>query len=863
MTPVVRTRLGLGLISLAVIGLELTFMRGLSLRFWSHFAYMVIGVALLGFGASGTAITLLRGWIVRHVRAWLCGSALAFSMSIPLTWWASQEMPLDVGYLAWNLSQVGNVIAMELVMLVPFLLAGAFVGVALMDRPQRVGGHYAANLIGSGVGAVASVAAMYVLSPVLLLCALTAAAYLAGAVLLPWRDIRGAMRQLYRSLWRVLRARNRSDRGTRRPLGTLGRGNNTTIVGAVAALAALIPPWAFYAAVCAMPLEPVLSPYKMLAQVLTWPGTKVIHQSEGPLGRIDVVAGPSIHHAPGLSLQCTEPIPSHVLLIVDGDQTSAVYECRRTEDWAFMDYTTAAAPYHLRKRPSVCVIGAGGGADIGLALFHGSPDVVALEMNGQIIEAMTGPLASLGGAVYRAPGVRVVNQEARGYFASTGRGFQVIQLPAIDAFGASGAGMYATQESYLYTVEAVEAMLDRLSPDGVLCITRWARTPPRDELRAFDLAAQALRKRGLDPARHLAMIRSWVTVTVLVFGHPILSEDANGIRDFCGARSFDLCWLPGLDESEVNRYHLLDQPYYFQAARALVGPQREAFLSNYAFEIAAPTDAKPYFFHSFRWRALPVLAEQLRGASHAFLEVGYLMVVAALLQTVAIALLLILLPLVPGIKAIGHARGKAASLGYFLLLGVGFMLLEMGFLQKLILYLSHPIYSAAAVIASFLIFGGLGSQFSHLWPWPLKRIAALGAGAVVCLSLTYLLVMDGWLRLTQAEPVWVRFAIAAGTIAPLAFAMGHMFPTGLRQVGGASPALVPWAWAVNGFASVVATVAAPLLAMNFGFPRVALAAAACYALAGLLSRALPAAPCPLPVAGGSSEDQRNTPVPGR
>ena len=428
----------------------------------------------------------------------------------------------------------------------------------------------------------------------------------------------------------------------------------------------------------------------------------------------------------------------------------------------------------------------------------------------------------------------MLNREARGYFASAGESFDVIQLPMIDAFGASGAGLYATRESYLYTIEAVAAMYDNLAGDGVLAITRWARTPPRDELRIFDTAAEMLRAEGLDPGGRLAMIRSWATVTVLVFRQPITSAEANAIGEFCDDRSFDLCCLPGMDKSQANKHHLLDEPYYFQAAAALLGPQRAEFLDDYIFAVDATTDDRPYFFHSFRWRAMAEFKRQLGSASSAFLEIGYLMILAALGQAIILGLLLVVLPLAPGIGALKGCKQRAASLGFFSLVGLGFMLLEMGFFQKLILYLAHPIYSAAVVIAAFLIFGGVGSWISRLWPIAPRRLAAAGAGGVAALGLLYMAAMDGWLSLTQSQTQTVRFIVAAMTIAPLAVVMGHVFPAGLRHLGRSGPKLVPWAWAANGFASVVATVAAPLIAMSFGFTVLTAAAVGCYLLAGLL-----------------------------
>ncbi len=792
--PIRRTRLAVLLVSLAVIALELALMRILSLRFWSHFAYMVISVAILGFGASGTALTLLRGRIVPAKRAWMFSLAILFAVSIPVTLLVGRAVRPNVAFLAWDLSQIRSVVVMELLMFVPFFLAGMFVGTVLMDEGRRLSGHYAANLIGSGLGAVAGVALMYVLSATSLAVAAAACGFCGALVLSPAR------------LWAAAAA---------------------VLSAAAMALSAL--------AVRA----PIMSQYKMLPQILAMPGTETIHQASGPLGRIDVVAGPAVHFAPGLSLQNTAPIPPHVLLIVDGDQTSAIYDCKNPNDWAFADQTTAAVAYHLRGSPSVCVLGAGGGADVGLALYHDARKVVALEMNGQVIDAMTGPLAERGGDVLLDRRVSVLAREAREYFAASSEKFDVIQFPAIDAFGASGAGLYATQESYLYTLEAFSAMWESLSGGGVLSITRWARTPPRDGLKVFDTAAEALRRKGCQPAKHLAMIRSWATVTVLMSKRPFSQKDLARIRAFCDKRSFDLCYLPGLAVEEANRFHMLLGPLYFNACRALLGQHRGEYLKGYLFRIAAPRDDRPYFFHFSRLKGLSILRQQLGRRSRAFVELAALMLVAALIQAVVLAVVLIVLPLVPGAAALRAARGRTATLGYFFAIGAGFMLLEMAFLQKLILYLGHPIYSAAVVIASFLIFAGLGSHFSRRWSVRLRRLGAAAGVAVAAVGIAYLLVLDDWLGWTQGMPMIARFMIAAGTIAPLAFAMGHMLPTGMRQVTQSAAVLVPWGWAVNGFASVAATAATPLLAMNIGFSNVTLIAVGCYLAAGGLSLLLP------------------------
>ena len=823
--PRLRTRLSVGLLSLAVIALELALMRTMSLRFWHHFAQMVVSVALLGFGASGTLLVLLRGPISRRPREWIVALELAFAASIPLALLAAERVPLNVQFLAWDLRQVGWVLLVELVLLGPFLLAAGAIGVVLMDRPERVAGHYAANLVGSGLGGLAAVGLMSVLTTGQLLAATGAAALAAACVLLPWRRVVGAL--------------------------------------AAAAVAGELAWFAW-----GVGYEPRLSPDKTLPQARQMAGTRELYHAEGPLGRLDVVANPAFHYAPWLSLAYTEPPPEQVLMVLDGDAVCPVYRCPRPEDWRFMDYTTAAAGYHILPPapqpapgapgkkvpgtffPSVLVIGAGGGSEIGLARYHGAQRVVALEMNREVIAAMRGPLRARGGSIYDAPGVQVVEAEARGHLQAAAAGaFDVIQLPPLEAFGAAGAGLHAAQESYLYTVESFEAMLRRLTPRGVLCVTRRAWSPPRDGLRAFDTAAEALRRLGKDPRAHLAMVRSWATVTVLVAARPIAPNQAAALRRFCDERSFDLCCLPGMSPDEANRFHVLDRPYFYEGAQGLLGPRRGQYLADYLYAIAAPTDDRPYFHHFFRWKSLGTIAAQRGSQVRNFLELGYLMLLAALGQSAVLAAALVLLPRVPlrrlWRRPAGPTEpppsGRAAAMAYFLLLGAGFLLLEMGFLQRLILYLAHPIYAAAVAIAGFLIFAGLGSEVSRRWGGRLSRVAGLAAAGVVAVSLAMMLGLDRWLALTQAWALPLRVAVAGATIAPLAFAMGHMFPTGLRAVSAARPGLVPWAWAVNGFASVLAATAAPLLAMEIGFTGLTALATACYALAALLAPRLPGA----------------------
>ena len=784
--PKLRTRLSVAVISAVTIALELALMRALALRFWDHFAYLIISVALLGFGASGAALTLGRRLVAGRRRGVLAGLAVALALAVPLAIRGAELVPLNVQFLVGSLlRQSGNLLLVELVFVVPLMLAGAAVGVALMDEPERIAGHYAANLLGSGAGAAAAVALLSVLTVPQTAVVLAAGAYLAALILLPWRRV-GA------------------------------------VVAALACGAALV------GVEVLLPWSPSVSQYKALS-MLRLAGAETIHQASGPLGRIDVLSGEGVHDVPaGFSLVCPEQIPPHVLILLDGEPVGPVYATRSFRDFAFLDHTTWALPYRLLKSPSVLILGAGGGGDIGLARYNSARRVVAVEPNPQIVEAMTGPLAGRGGRVYEAEGM-VQRREPRGFLAAVKEKFDLIHVPFLNV---SPAGEHAARQSHLYTVEAFELMLSRLSAGGMINVACEAGVPPRAGLRLLATAAEALRRTGRPPTEHLVIIRAVGTVNLTIFEAPVSPAAARAVRDFCRSRNFDLCYLPDLRGEETNIYNELRRGYYVPA-RAILGPGAKQFFDHYDFDVAATTDDRPFFFHFLGPARSVRMVRRLGRFGWGFVELGYLMLVVALVQSVPLAAVLILLPLARRAGDLRRTAGKKRALAYFLLIGLGFMLLEMNFLQRLTLYLADPIYSAAVVIGAFLVFAGAGSQLSRRWRADAGRVVRRAGLLVAGIAAAYIFVLPRLLHATAHWPMPLRLAVAAAFIAPLALAMGQMFPVALRRLAAAGAPLVPWCWAINGFASVVATVAATLLAVEIGFAAVAGIGAAAYLLAAV------------------------------
>jgi len=353
--------------------------------------------------------------------------------------------------------------------------------------------------------------------------------------------------------------------------------------------------------------------------------------------------------------------------------------------------------------------------------------------------------------------------------------------------------------------------------------------PPRDGLKLVATVVSALAANGVtDAADRLLMIRGWQTATLLVKNGRVGAADVRRVREFCEALSFDPVWFPGIDPVEVNVYNQLPEPWYYDGVRQLLGSSRDAFIAGYPFDIRPATDQRPYFHNFFRW---PVLAQAWGGKDRggmALLEAGYLLLAGTLLLALLAALVLILLPLALLTSLAGTARGtRWRVFAYFTGIGIAFMFVEIAFLQKLVLLVHHPTVALALVLATFLLGAGAGSTWSsHV---PAGRSRAVLAGAVAAIVLLGAVYGQAFDALNAALAGWTtaaRALLGASMLAPLAFCMGLPFPLALR---GLDEPLVPWAWGINGCASVVSAALATLLAVDLGFGVVLALALALYA----------------------------------
>ena len=301
-------------------------------------------------------------------------------------------------------------------------------------------------------------------------------------------------------------------------------------------------------------------------------------------------------------------------------------------------------------------------------------------------------------------------------------------------------------------------------------------------------------------------------------------------------RQFDLAWYLGIKGDDANRYNRFGKPTLYDAAVALLGPERSTFLADYSFNIWPATDDRPFFFRFFKWGLLPQLAALRGQGGFVFVDTGYLVVVLALLQAVIASTILILLPL--AFWRHGDERGAAVRLRvafYFLLIGFAFLFVEIAFIHCFTLFLGHPVTAIAVTLAGFLVSAGLGSGTSKrvATRWPQSAII-FAIAAIVSLGVVYAMVLPPLFDHLMGLQLSAKIGVAVSLVAPLGFLMGLPFPLGLGRVSECAPGLVPWAWGINGCASVVAAAMASLLAMHVGFTSVLALALGLYTATPLL-----------------------------
>lgn len=787
------------MLAAATLLLESTLTRLLAVAQFYHFAFLAVSLALLGFGASGALLSVAPRLRRAATDRLLLTCCLGFAAAVGLAYAVVNLLPFDSYSIAWDRRQLLLFGGYYLALTLPFFCGGLGIAAALAQEAGRRSQTYAANLAGSAAGALLALAIMR----------------LAGA---PGAVLTAALIGLTPALW-LAPARPRALR----------------LLLAAVVLAAIVG-CAWLAGVNLnatgqLGLGMTISPYKGLAHAQRTPGAAVLFGRWDEISRVDVVAGAGTRGLPGLSYTYAGPPPQQLGLARDADALLPV-TLAQPADFPAAAYLPEALAFELRPHGRVLILEAGGGLGVLQALAAGASAVTAVNSSAlerQAIAAVAGPTDP-----YADPRVRAVVASPRVFLAHDRATYDVIFLPLTDPYRPVTSGAYSLGETYGLTVEAFEAMLARLAPDGLLVVTRWLQTPPSESLRLIATLITALERRGAASADPLLIAyRGIQTITVLVRPAGWQGDELAQARRFSAARRYDLVWAPDIREDETNRFNRLPRPADYEATAALLATaDRQAFYAGYPFAIAPPTDDRPFFFHFFRWGQTAEVLASLGHTWQPFGGSGYLVLFALLALVLLLGAGLIVLPVALGREAGGGRPAGGAAWRptvYFGSLGLAFLFVEIPLIQRYILLFGHPTYAFSIVVVVLLLLAGAGARLTERTSWPVGRVFGVLTAAVVVVAL-------GGPRLTAAALSWPlagRLLAAAVTLAPPAVLMGMPFPLGLAWIGPLGPRAVAWAWAINGCASVIAAVLAAIVALSWGFTAALLLGAAAYAAAGL------------------------------
>lgn len=799
--------LGLFLLSAATLAFEVNLTRIFAVSQFYHFAFMTVSLALFGFGASGTLLTLFPG-MIRRARRTLPLLGLAFAATTVGSYWLTIQIPFDSFSIALNPAQWG-VLALHYVALsLPFLCTGAAIAILLELHTGKAGRTYAANLAGSAIGCLLSVALPGLVGAVgvVLICA-----FLACAAALFFTCRWGA------KWWQVA---------------------PQVAVAVLLLVAGMYPPTA---------LDLEISPYKSISYALQYPDSRLISQRWNGFSRVDVIESSAIRSLPGQGFACSSQPPPQRGLFVDGDNLSPITHVSAPDDLRpVSDCLLLSLPFRLRPRARALVLDPGGGFGVLVALAEGAAEVAAIEPNPLVIRAVR-EQGEWAGNLYEHPHVTLFEEEGRAHLARSGANYDVIFMPPPGAYRPVTSGAYSLAEEYQFTVEGLVSALDRLDEGGLLAVVRWLQVPPSESLRAFALAVEAVEHTGGTPSQSLVALRSYNQMLILVRQGSFTTAELGSVREFAGNRFFDLVYTPDVDPSEVNLYNVLLSPDYYLATTGLLqAADRMAWMEEYAFDTSPPTDDRPFFGHFYRWRQADEVLAMAGHVWQPFGGAGYLVLLGLLAVAIVAAGLLVVFPLLRlGMASTPLGRRETFyRLSTFGFLGLAFMLVEVPLLQRFILFLAHPSYAMATVLGAILMFSGLGSLISDRVP---GRVAML---SVVGLLLLYQLGLVQISETLLGLPLAARVILAVVGLGPLGILMGIPFPSSINSLQERAPGLTVWAWGINGALSVVASVLAALAALSWGFGRVLLLGGLCYLGAwlttGLATRSRRRGDAPLP-----------------
>jgi hypothetical protein len=876
------TYAALFLVALATLTYEVLLTRIFSVTMYYHFAFVAVSVALFGMTVGAVIVYMLPGLFrPERARQHMAASSLLFGVTTVLTMLVHLKMQYESLQNPKEANPLGLTIVTTYALIsIPFIFSGIAVCLALTRFPRQVSRLYAADLAGAALGCVLFVLALRLTdgpTAVLIVAALAILAALCAALDAgrpAWITVTAAFFLAAVGLAglnarRVYQLEEKRIENMPRTADLALRGRWIAPPPPVRIEHAkgfeeqpgLFEKWNSFSRIKVRKESPWLaegppSGWGMSPKYLDDPN--VPHTARELFINIDSGAGTFMtRFAPTVAQHLLELAEDHAaqelyyrdeaynargkgqtqvekenLLLADEEKekidalrqraVAEAIEAARTQA-GFLKYDVTNFAHFLRPDSHVLVIGSGGGRDLLSALVFGQKRVTGVELNEAIIRAMKVTFGDFTGHLDRLPNVEIVHDEARSYITRMSGKVDVIQISLIDTWAATAAGAFVLSENSLYTVEAWRAFLGRLTDRGVVTVSRWYHPKsPGETLRMISLANQALREMGVsDPRRHLMVVKRdqpqvskdipGAVATIIASRSPLTDADLATARSRAAEMDFDLLLTPTTSATP-------------ELADLAGSPDPVATARNYPINLAPPTDEKPFFFNMTRMRDAFNPAKW-QGQGHDVNLKAVQVVAGLLVFVVLLTAVCVVVPVL--IKADkGVLRDNLPLTGYFVAIGLGFILVEISQMQRLIILLGHPTYSLSVVLFALLVSSGIGSYLTA----GVERVRGRLVVLLVVLTITGL-ATPGSIGAFVSSSTGVRIAVALLLLMPAGVFMGMCFPMGMKLAAGARGEIAPWLWGVNGAMSVVASVLSVVIAMSFGIAASWWTGVACYALA--------------------------------
>jgi spermidine synthase len=746
------------ILATATLSYQILITRFFSVMLYYHFAFAAISLAMLG---------LTRGAMEVYSKpARYAPERVAVEFASHAAWFAITGVGAMIAFLCVPLVIPADYVLVALgiatvAFVRPFTESGVCITLLLTRLPNSNGWLYAADLLGAALGCIGVILLLLVVDPVSATLGIGAFAAAAGWVMV--RDC-GDIRKVRLSAAVTL---------TLAAAATLHSGLD------IAGKSHLGVFWA-----------------KGTAQMGT------LFERWNTYSRVRVIGlGASEPFGWGFAHTPETKVDQHILDIDAGANTVITRHDGDIGKLAYLKDDVINAAYLVQPTADVAVVGVGGGRDILSGLLFGAKHIRAIEINPAIFEVLTDKFADFSGHLDRESGVSLVNAEARSYINHSSDRYDLVQISLIDTWAATAAGGLTLTENRLYTVEAWEDFYHALKPGGLLSVSRWFDPKGHrvEFYRLVAIAASALQRKGVPAAElsdHVVAVNVDNIVTVITRPDAFTSAQWQDARARLEAQGFRIFLGP-------------DVTYDAVTSTLMSGKADKAFFASLTENIAPSTDDNPFFFFTERFGNLLTKPSATLSNNNAAISMTLLLIVVALCACAYY----IATPFVRLAKRMPLAA-LTPPVTYFCAIGMGFMLIEISQMQRLMVFLGHPVYGLAVVLFTILLFSGIGST-TVVAQHPrggvvIARVVALLTTLAVAGVMTPMLTASARSAATD-----MRILLSVLLLAPPAFCMGMMFPLGL-SVWRRHSELLPFFWSANGITSMFASVLGMALSIAFG-----------------------------------------------